>query len=353
MRYLARLLSTSLLAVTCSAAYAGFTDQTILSVGLTVADADNDRGGVTADHAGFGFKLGLDKKLSERLVLGLQTTSLKYEDSDSGDEFKQLNAGLDLAVLLRKSGKLTPYVVAGIGIQRSDIDNSGEKVQNNYADIGLGFFHRLNEYGILFKADARLRRDFYDDNSKGTTDYDDYIFNIGIAVPFGDRSDEPSFEPTAEPQRFSDEDSDGVDDSQDQCPNTEIGVAVDVNGCSDSQNGFTTEAPVPAPAPAVAVPDNQHSEHAVAFEAGSDKPTAAGANTLDDIVRTLLHRRELIADISAGASPGVSAALAKKRAETMRKWLYKQGVSDDRLLVNTGAAADDNSLHGMVKLRID
>lgn len=352
MRYLARLLSTSLLAVACSASYAGFTDQTILSVGLSVADADNDRGGATTDQTGFGFKLGLDKKLSDRLVLGLQTTSLKYDD-DNGNQLKQVNAGLDLAVLLRKTGTVMPYVVAGVGFQRSDIDPSGEKVQNNYADLGLGFFHRLNEYGILFKADARLRRDFYDDNSKGTTDYDDFIVNIGIGIPFGARSDEPSYEPTPEPQRFSDEDSDGVDDSQDQCPNTEIGVAVDVNGCSDSQNGIVKEAPVPAPAPAAAAPDNQHSEHAVAFEAGSDKPTSAGASTLDDIVRTLLHRRELIADISAGASPGVSAALAKKRAETMRNWLYKQGVSDDRLLINSSAAADDDSLHGMVKLRID
>ncbi len=349
MRNMLRLLSTSLLAASCSVAYAGFTDQTLLSVGLTVADADNDRGGATTDHTGFGFRVDVSKKIHERLVLGLQASTLEYDDN-AGNKLSQTNAGLDLAVLLRKSGKLTPYVLAGVGYQRSDIDPSGDEAQNNYADIGLGFFHRLNDFGLLFKADARLRRDFFDDDSTGTTDYDDIIFNIGVSIPLGRQAQAAQ---EAAPQRFSDEDSDGVDDSLDQCPNTEIGVAVDVNGCSDAQNGIVEEAPVPAPAPASSAPANQHSEYSIAFVPGSATPTSAGASTLDDIVKTLLHRRELIADISGGAGSGESPALAKKRAQAMRTWLFKQGVSDDRLLIDTGSVASDNNLHGMVKLRID
>jgi OOP family OmpA-OmpF porin len=349
MHNMLRLLSTSLLAASCSVAYAGFTDQTLLSVGLTVVDPDNDRGGVTADQSGFGARFDLSKKLSDRLVLSLQASTLEYDDN-TGNKLNQTNAGLDLAVLLRQSGRLTPYVVAGVGYQRSDFDPSGDEAQNNYADIGLGFYHQLNAYGLLLKADARLRRDFFDDDSTGTTDYDDVVFNVGFSIPLG-RQTQITEEVT--PQRFSDEDSDGVDDSLDQCPNTEIGVAVDVNGCSDAQNGIVEEAPVPAPAPASFTPANQHSEYSIAFAPGSATPTSAGASTLDDIVKTLLHRRELIADISGGAGSGESPALAQERAQAMRTWLFKQGVSDDRLLIDSNSAASDNNLHGMVKLRID
>lgn len=350
MRQLARLFLTPLLVMTCSASYAAFTDQTLLSIGLTVADADNDRGGVTADNSGFGLTLGVAKKLNSRLMLGVQSSYIKYDD-DSGNQLEQTNAGIDLTTLLRKGGNVSPYVVIGAGYQRSELAPSGEKAQNAYADLGLGFFHKLNEFGLMFKADARLRRDFFDDSSKGTTDYDDVIFNIGVSIPLGQRSDAPSYEPMAEPQPFNDQDTDGVEDTQDHCPNTEADAAVDVNGCSDSQNGYVTDTPAPAPAPSVAVPANQHSEHNVAFQPNSSKPTQGGAKTLDDIVRTLLHRRELVADISAGASANQSSQLSMQRAKAMREWLYKQGVSGDRIIINSQAMATDNDLNGMVRLR--
>ena len=112
-----------------------------------------------------------------------------------------------------------PYIVVGMGRQKFESDADTEReIVGHY---GLGVKYVLTE-------NLSLRADVRDYDSTYTEDDDIVGFlGVGFRLPVGQRQEE-------EPQRRSgpnDSDGDGVVDSQDACPGTPRGVAVNSRGC--------------------------------------------------------------------------------------------------------------------------
>lgn len=407
MHFTSRTLLICLSTLLSFSANAAFSGRPVLSTTISVADADSNRAGPSQDNNGFGIRLGLAKEINSRLMLELQLGSIEYSDNNN-DKLRQINAGLELQTLLRTSGKVRPYILLGTGTQRTDVSSNNSEFQNSYADLGLGLFHILNEHGLSVRMDVRLRRDFFDDPTVGTTDYDDFIANVGISIPLGGSAESkiPYIEETSY-QRSEDEDADGVQNTSDYCPDTAIGHPVDVNGCSreQSENGVPASVPTtvgteetspvindadqdgvedaldscsrtnegmtvdergcsdyqaaqrtagsdapatvtpPAPITTTPVIDTTPNNYNISFVNGSDQLDASGQQELNRLARALLHRKELSASILSGAANNQN--LAYRRGKAISRGLSRFGVNKQRLTIST----DTNNESSVVRLK--
>ena len=364
MRHLLRITTIGLFALSSSAAIAAFSEQPTLSVSATFMDADDDRGALATDQNGHGFSLGLLRKINDRLFLEGQLGTLKLDDN-AGDELRQTNAGINAGIRLNNSQHFAPYFLVGAGFQRSELSN-GEKAQNHYADLGLGIFHKLTPGGLAVRADVRLRRDFFDTSAQGTTEFDDIVANVGISLPLGQTRavGEEAYPDIEEYERSQDSDSDGIADNADFCPRTNLGVAVDINGCSEHQLGLAQEPesteeaaeapqqgaaaestspepafepePTPAPSysPAPAIPN----AFALTFVGNTTELDSSGQSAQLQLARELLHRKDLVADILANST--ANNDLNARRANAVARSLKRFGIHSSRYNVQTSASVE-------------
>lgn len=346
----------------CGVANAAFTQNTYLSVSGSIIEPDSDR---NVQEKSIGWRLGLAKSISSRVLLELQVSTNDYDQDPN--EFSQLSAGVDANILLFNNERLHPYIVVGAGLQRSESNLAASETQNGYADLGIGLFHQLAPNGLSMKFDMRARRDFYDDPNPGQTDYDDFIVNIGLSFPLGKNSNTPAFEPTV---ASSDQDIDGVDDASDYCPNTAANAAVDVNGCSKKQLGLTAiidsdkdsvaddadncpgtpadqvadiygcsreqySAAEPAPEPVTTAPPALEipAQRTITFHTGTATADAAGKETMTQIAKELVNRQHVRGDITGGG--GNSESLNKARAQTVYKYMQRFGVPNSRISIKS------------------
>ena len=146
----------------------------------------------------------------------------------------------------------------------------------------------------------------------------------------------------------ADADSDRVPDVRDVCPSTPAGGTVDASGCAPL---FTPAAPV------LTLRDVQ-------FETGKAVMLPVALPELDSIARQLLALPDVAIEIAGHTdSSGVyrrNVVLAKARAETVRQYLYQQGVSLERMTargfgpdrpVASNGTANGRALNRRVELR--
>ncbi len=174
----------------------------------------------------------------------------------------------------------------------------------------------------------------------------------------------PSFNSKYEPPREAvapDADFDGVPDSKDQCPN-ESGLAVnggcpafrtmgpivnkdaDGDGIEDEQdkcpkepetkNGYHDEDGCPDEIPS-AVAKFSGSIEGVVFKTGSADLAASSNGTLTKAAEVFKKYNDVRVEISGHTdnvgNPNDNTTLSQKRAESVKNWFVKHGISDSRL----------------------
>ncbi len=123
--------------------------------------------------------------------------------------------GIDGLYYFEETGKISPYAAAGIG--HAEFDGNSRTDNETQFDVGMGFRYALNQNWSV-KADAKLIYGIDDDTV-------DNLLTVGLSYSFGGQSK------PATVAVDGDADSDGVSDSNDQCPATPAGAAVDARGC--------------------------------------------------------------------------------------------------------------------------
>ena len=141
-----------------------------------------------------------------------------------------------------------------------------------------------------------------------------------------------------------DDDRDGVRNDLDQCPNTKAGVRIDVYGCEIKD--------------IIRLPG-------VNFENGSDVLLSGTEHVLQNAATTLNNYPDLQIEVaghtdSAGAGD-LNYGLSERRAKTVRNYLIRYGVAEDRLIavgygesqpVADNATAEGRATNRRVELRI-
>ncbi|MCR8921188.1 OmpA family protein [Dasania sp. GY-MA-18] len=182
-----------------------------------------------------------ERRLNEDVVYGL---GVEYQYNESwGTELKYLQGSMDsegvpgndadMKHLLLEgiynlnalgNNKFTPYLALGLGHQEYDYDLSGENGETT-ATFGPGFRYAFSDRWST-KVDYRLVHALdYSEN--------DGLFTIALSYAFG----KTAAKPVAQKPMVADADKDGVIDSQDQCPNSAMGVSVDSRGCELDSDG--------------------------------------------------------------------------------------------------------------------
>ncbi|MCL6271935.1 OmpA family protein [Sansalvadorimonas sp. 2012CJ34-2] len=200
------------------------------TVGLGGAYTDYDSARTldnkVAPEVGIGYRFndrfsleGLYSKASNELKNG--------NDADLKDY--RLDAFYDLTPW---DGSLTPYLVAGIGEFKENIENSKDR-DDTRLNVGFGLRKALTE-NLSLRGDLRALHGLDLNQTES-------MLNLALTWTFGAPSQpvqaEVTPEPEPQPQPIEpvpaplDTDKDGVVDASDLCPNTDPGAAVDSVGC--------------------------------------------------------------------------------------------------------------------------
>jgi len=148
----------------------------------------------------------------------------------------------------------------------------------------------------------------------------------------------------APPPPNPDLDGDGVLNERDRCPNTALGVIVDVRGCEIQAE--------------IQLPD-------VRFETNSDRLRPGAENTLDDAAETLKRNPTLVTEVAgytdSRGDDNYNRGLSERRAKTVRDYLLERGVSTNQMTwrgygendpIATNDTPDGRELNRRVVLRI-
>ncbi len=241
---------------------------------------------------------------------------------------------------------VVPYLAGGVGMStfdpdRKDIDSDNDFILNYGA--GLKFFLSRN---MALRADVRHVIDF-----DGGDTYNNLLYTAGLCFEFGGKGKE------AELAAPMDSDGDGVTDDIDRCPGTPDGVVVDEWGCPKS-----VAAPVVAPVDSDGdgvideldkcpdTPDGVKVDEKgcpPAAEQGSiifrniqfdlNKATLGEGSypILDEVTDYMKANAGVKMEVQGHTCNLGTAAynlrLSDQRATTVRDYLVKNGVADDRL----------------------
>jgi OOP family OmpA-OmpF porin len=268
---------------------------------------------------GYGLQIGLGKEISKMWNIEAYLRSTR---ADGSVYFKNTALGGDLQLVFNRDGKFEPYLLGGIGIQRTDL--TGFDTENDaVVNFGVGF--NANIFG---NSRATLRGEYrYLDYNSQSLRLDDQLYSLGVQFPFGKKAapiatpapapaPAPAPKPAPKPAPILDGDKDGVVDRLDKCPNSKAGVEVDVNGCEIKE-----EIRLPG----------------VNFESNSDRLLPGAESVLGDAAATLRKNPAIKVEV-AGHTDSDGAAdynesLSARRAATVRDYLASNGVAVERMTV--------------------
>lgn len=299
--------------------------------GASYMHTDSD---LEADNGAGGF-LRIGKELSEHWDVQIGAGHARAdEDLDiagSGGKFKQTLIGVD-ALYLFSRDKFRPFLVAGLGLARNNLDydingvDIGDKKTSWMANVGLGAQYFFNDT-IGLQADLRHVWSRADIDSVGRRTYGisnpgtvgNTYFNLGGIIRFGAPKPAVVEEPAPEPVAYVPE------------PAPEPAAAPE-------------PAPAPAPAPApVCKPKVERfllsAEVLFGFDKHKLKPE--GIAVLDNEVLPKLKSEPFEVVFVTGHTDMLGSfeyndALSKRRAEQVRDYLVSKGI-DPNLITAYGA----------------
>lgn len=286
--------------------------------GVSYLDTDS---ALDADNGGGAF-IKLGKELSTNWDiqggLGYNRASEDTNIAGVGGRYKQTTLGLDALYMFSRE-KFRPFVLAGLGIARNDVDYSNfaalqDKSKTSWlANVGLGAQYLINDsFGL--QADLRHQWSRSDARAPGTSfDADETIgntlFNLGAIIRFGAPAPAPvvaETEPAPAPMAAAE------------------------------------PAPEPAPAVVAAPEPCQPKFETVTLQAerlfGFDKFKLNGDAVVevDEVVKTLKEHPEFDVVVVTGhtdliGSEKYNQKLSEKRADIIKQHLISHGIEANRI----------------------
>ena len=207
----------------------------------------SDQSRLNTDDSGKNLKLGFGKEVSDSFNLELGLGLNRFDSLDNSSDLKQLGLELDALYFFNRESAFSPYIATGIGmVNTSDTDDTNP---NWSAGVGL-----LTDVSFLkdakFRTEVRFQQE-YDSNEYA---HDDVLLRAGVQIPIGGKTNSLPPKPLVK-----DTDGDGVNDTDDKCPATPAGTAVNSYGCeldSDRDGVVDSKDQCPNTARGVAVNKN-------------------------------------------------------------------------------------------------
>lgn len=164
----------------------------------------------------------------------------------------QTAINLNVMNLYNRSGVISPFLLAGIGVVNTDIDGNSDR-DDLQLQAGFGALAKLYKSRLSLRAEMLYRWQdggFQVDNDRTVQGFDnsslsDWLVNVGFSVALGSKpapmaaaapaaavaAEPAAAPPPPPPPPPADSDGDGVIDEKDKCPDTPPGATVDADGC--------------------------------------------------------------------------------------------------------------------------
>jgi OmpA-OmpF porin, OOP family len=256
-----KLLCAALLAglgVAQAASAQEFDDRWYLtgSVGYNMQDDDRRTDDVPFVSLGLGKFISPNWSLDGEL--NYQNPSFDGGIAGANDDlnWSQYGLSIDLRRHFISEGRgWNPYVVAGLGYQRSEEefsnfpspDSPGERKDGNFAaKLGVGLQTTFDKR-VAVRAELAYRADFDDSSvaAEGGPDwagyphqqeesyFGDVLASVGVVIPLGPAPSAPvPVAPEVAPNCADlDDDGDGVNNCNDKCPGSQAGQTIGPDGC--------------------------------------------------------------------------------------------------------------------------
>lgn len=208
-------------------------------IGYAIPDGDRDAKGSP------NLQLVVGKVFAEAVSIEAIIFANQFgADGAASADADLLGGGLDLALGVQDLG--SPVFSIGAGAVQHDI--GGTAKTETYGNLALGYYLPFTMAGELWRIEARYHAILADHPALPDEDIvEDVRLSVGVLFAFGREQyeppqslpPEPAPAPAAEPApapppaapAFTDEDSDGIGDVDDQCPRTAPNAKVDAHGC--------------------------------------------------------------------------------------------------------------------------
>ena len=344
-------------------------DSWYVSPMLSLIKSDSDR---RADDD-MGIMLGIGKQVNDKWNLEVNAVYDSLEFESISGEYKQRGLMLDGLYFFDRRTVMQTYGIIGAGVMSTDtgINDSTNPMLN----IGIGIMQQVTDSGMKFRADIRYRVDMDDESVSTEDEFNDFMFNLGLSIPFGGKQHSKGVESTTTKQASlviekNDSDADGVMDDVDNCNSTSKGVSVDSNGCElvkplkvdskaeivEKENDSDADGVVDSldkceSTKAGVIVDLKGCEleksfvlKGVKFLTSSDNLTEASKVILNDVVKVLNKNEGLKVELAGytdnRGNPKFNDKLSKLRAESVKAYLVSKGVSAEQM--NSKGYGDDN-----------
>ena len=299
---------------------------------------DNDRPLQDKDWL---YGLALGKHVNEGLSIELNLNGAQIGGGPGRGDLSLYGSSLDFLGVMNRSGRISPYVSAGLGTVQND-RSPGSNATDFMTQAGVGLLMTVWESAdssssFAFRPDLKARWD----DAGAAGHLVDYIGTLGFQYSFGAakampvKTAPPPPTPPAPPPEPApppppaDTDRDGVTDDVDKCPQTPVGVAVDSVGCP-RKGSITLEG--------------------VTFEVNSARLTAGSLTILDGIAVDLKKyprlQIELQGHTDSSGSDKHNLTLSQQRANAVQAQLVEQGVLASQLVARgygESQPIDDNA----------
>lgn len=283
----------------------------------------DDRG---VEGKGVGLRGSFGWILNDQWSAELQGfTSVLETDRPGATDYYQLGLGMDVARAFGEHNRTHPFALVGVGAVYDDVLPDTEDSLNPFANAALGITSGgLTQSGLRLRGEVRYVYDLFDSDRR----FGDWHVGIGLSIPLGrvrERVVEverivikekvvnvPMVTVTPPPP---DTDRDGIVDSADSCPNTLPRTTVDGRGCMLVGQTITLQG--------------------VNFEYASAILTSHARQTLEGVARALYEQPDVSVEIAghtdSRGSDTYNLNLSRARAESVRDYLVRPGIENNRL----------------------
>lgn len=300
---------------------------------------DGDRG--TRD-APFG-TIGVGKFMSDNWSLDgeLNYQNPNFEDRFQpgvrGEDFNWSQYGISIDLrrhFISEDRRWGPYILVGLGYQRAEEefdafpspDSPGQREEGNIAArIGGGLQADFGPVGIRAELAYRIENDGDSRFAENESRFGDTLASVGVIVPLGARpTGDVASSPVPPPVPVmncadQDGDSDGINDCNDRCPNSQVGEAVGPSGCkvqvTIDLKGVNFD-----------------------FDESSLRPDAIAI--LDQAIEILKRYPDMRAEVAGHTdlcgNEDYNQNLSQKRSKIVFDYLTAHGIDVDRLMGPTG-----------------
>lgn len=165
------------------------------------------------------YGLGLGYRFSPHWTGEMSGSFINAESKDVQENLETFLGRLEVSYQFAPESRFTPYFVFGLGGLLYDNDN-GPSDLDAVAEYGIGFQFSLTE-SLALRIDGRHLFTAENEDMEGK-EFQHFAATGGFLVEFGGEETRP---------QILDTDGDGVIDTFDRCPGTQLGVPVDGYGC--------------------------------------------------------------------------------------------------------------------------